>query len=114
MDELSDDRQYTGAMLSNGVFAFTDLTRDDETGTTTAEFDPGDGVPSMAVTALVADRKGVDPRELAVVYDIIDPDALDSLFRDHRASLANAAVTFQYEGFDVRISHGSISITESD
>jgi hypothetical protein len=99
-------------VLSNGVFSFTRVTTDEYTGTTAAEFDPEDGVPSMAVTALVADRKGVDPRDLPVVYDIIDPDALDMLFSDHRAGLANASVSFRYEGFDVRIDHGSISITE--
>ncbi len=96
------------------MFPFTSLRTDEVTGTTEAEFDPADGVPSMAVTALVADRKDVDPRDLPVVYDIIDPDALDMLFSDHRAGLANATVSFQYEGFDVRIDHGTISITESD
>ena len=113
MDRLSETGRDLSAVLSNGVFSFKRVTTDEYTGTTTAEFDPEDGVPSMAVTALVADRKGVDPRDLAIVYDIIDPDALDSLFGDRRAGLANTAVVFQYEGFDVRISHGSISVTES-
>ncbi|MFC6862152.1 HalOD1 output domain-containing protein [Halomicroarcula sp. GCM10025817] len=114
MDELSERKTGPGALVSDGMFPFTSLRTDEVTGTTEAEFDPADGVPSMAVTALVADRKDVDPRDLPVVYDIIDPDALDMLFSDHRAGLANATVSFQYEGFDVRIDHGTISITESD
>ena len=100
--------------MGGGMFPFATLTTDEATGTTTAEFDPVDGVPSMAVTSLVADRKGVDPRDLPVVYDIIDPDALDMLFSDHRAGLANVSVSFQYEGFDVRIDHGTITVAERD
>ncbi|MFC7019991.1 MULTISPECIES: HalOD1 output domain-containing protein [Haloarcula] len=111
MDELSDRETGLEAIAEGGMFSFATLTTDEATGTTTAEFDPADGVPSMAVTALVADRKGVDPCDLPVVYDVIDPDALDMLFGDHRAGLANASVSFRYEGFDVRIDHGTISIT---
>lgn len=114
MDELSDREPGPEVIASDGMFPFAKLTTDEATGTTTAEFDPVDGVPSMAVTALVADRKDVDPRDLPVVYDIIDPDALDMLFGDHRAGAANASVAFQYEGFDVRIDHGAITIVERD
>lgn len=112
---LTDSHETTGrsdSLLDNEMFPFTTVTTDEETGTTVAEFEPGAGVPSMAVAALVAERRGVDPRDLDVVYDIIDPDALDSLFDDARAKLANAAVSFAYEGFDVRIRHDTISITQ--
>lgn len=105
--------RQSGQWLGDEMFSFQSVTTDEETGTTIAEFEPGDGVPSMAVAALVAERKDVDPRDLDVVYEIIDPDALDSLFGDHRAGIANAAVSFEYEGFDVRIEHDTISVTRS-
>lgn len=37
---------------------------------------------SEAVIEAVADAKGVDPLDLDPMYDAIDPDALDRIFRD--------------------------------
>lgn len=100
------------SLLQDGMFSFKTVTTDERTGTTVAEYERGAGAPSMAVAAMVADRRGVDPSELDVVYNSIDPDALDAIFDDPRARLANAAVSFTYEGFDVQVNHDTIAITE--
>lgn len=56
---------------------------------------------SEAVLSAVAEAKGVDERELAVpLYEAIDPDALDALFRNGQGE-----VTFQYHDYHVTVDH---------
>ena len=45
----------------------------------------------------VADANGVDPTELEPLYDTIDPEALDALFKPG----VDGMITFTYEGHDV-------------
>jgi hypothetical protein len=60
-----------------------------------------DHTVSEAVLAAVAEREGVDETELETpLYEAIDPDALDDLFRDGRGH-----VSFQYAGYVVTIDH---------
>jgi hypothetical protein len=54
---------------------------------------------SEAVLETVADRAGVDATELPSLYDAIDPDALDALFRDGRPG----RVSFVYAGHEVTV-----------
>lgn len=59
--------------------------------------------PSMerAIINAVANRENIEPEHLSVpLYDVIDPEALDSLFRD-----SFGYVTFRYHGYVVRIHH---------
>ena len=56
--------------------------------------------PSEAVVSLVANRENVDVQEMTPLYDAIDPDALDSLFRDGAGN-----VKFEYEGYLVTVDH---------
>ncbi|WP_458209793.1 HalOD1 output domain-containing protein [Haladaptatus sp. NG-SE-30] len=39
------------------------------------------GRPSKTVIAAVAEAKGVDPLDMDPLYDVVDPDALNSMFR---------------------------------
>lgn len=55
--------------------------------------------PSQAVLAAVAEREGVSRLELETpLFEAIDPDALNSLFRDTRVQ-----VTFEYAGYIVTL-----------
>lgn len=65
---------------------------------------------SEAVVKAVADAENVEPIELQPLYDVIDPDALDSLFRPHAA---RGRITFQYHGYTVEVDGNStVSLTE--
>lgn len=54
---------------------------------------------SEAVLAAVADCADVDPTRLPPLYDTIDPDALDAIFRGGRPG----RVTFEYAGYEVTV-----------
>lgn len=57
---------------------------------------------SEAVIEAVADAKGVDPLDLEPMYDTIDPDALDSIFRDSPgAGTASVEIRFEMAGCTV-------------
>lgn len=66
-------------------------------------------VTEKVITA-VAEREGVDEQDLRQpLYDVVDPDALDNIFRN-----GAGRVTFEYLGYDVVVTCGSdtgISIT---
>jgi hypothetical protein len=51
-----------------------------ETGTFRAEFDAGKQTASEALLASVANVTGRDLLELPPLYDVVDPEALDTLF----------------------------------
>ncbi|MDQ2051818.1 HalOD1 output domain-containing protein [Natronolimnohabitans sp. A-GB9] len=89
-----------------------------ETGQTTylATFDPDAGErASEAVITAVADLTGISPIELEPLYDVVDPDALDSLVAHARR--ADGADThelqFSYEGYDVDVrTDGQVRVRE--
>ena len=67
--------------------------------------------PSLQVIEIIAARDGTDPRELPVLNDTIDTEALDRLFEGD-ARLAGA-ISFRYCGYGVTVSaNGEISVTE--
>lgn len=51
---------------------------------------------SGEVVEEVAAREGVQPTDLDPLYGVVDPDALDSLFRN-----GSGTVTFEYHGYEV-------------
>lgn len=67
--------------------------------------------PSMAVIRAVADREEVDPHELKPpLYEVIETDALDSLFR-----ATKGRVSFSYAGYGVTVDHeGDVRVTGPD
>lgn len=58
-----------------------------------------DATASEAVVATVADRAGRDPVSLPPLYDEIDPDALDAIFREGRPG----RVSFRYAGYEITV-----------
>jgi len=62
---------------------------------------------SEAVLAAVAEREGISQSELPTpLYDAVNPEALDDLFRD-----SPGHVTFEYAGYLVTVdSSGSVDL----
>ncbi len=74
-----------------------------------------DGSISYTLVQEVAAEKGVDPESLAPLHDVIDPDALESMFDNANGStLRNGFISFNYEGFTINVDHeGSVSLTSA-
>lgn len=63
-------------------------------------FPPEEGiVPSEVVVEAVAEVKGNDPTALPALYDVVDPDALNTLFRNGGSGF----VDFAYAGCVVSV-----------
>ena len=59
--------------------------------------------PSLAVVERVATCEGVDPVELAPLYEAIDPDALDELLETRGRTNPALEIEFTYHGYDVTV-----------
>lgn len=81
-----------------------------------AQFDSTiDDSASVAVVRSVAAVSGEDPVEMDPLYDAVDPDALDSLYRSSRRTQNETKLTieFSYNGYRVRLSgDGELSLFE--
>lgn len=68
-------------------------------------------LPSTATVMAVAAAAGVEPDALPPLYDTIDPDALDDLFRSPHAIRSDVRVSFTYAGCDVVVAgDGDVSV----
>lgn len=62
---------------------------------------------SEAVVAAIARAKDVDPVDIETpLYEVVDPDALDSLFPSERVCVTSGLVEFSYCGYDVTVTSG--------
>lgn len=62
---------------------------------------------SIAVVSAVSTRRGVSPTELPPLYEWIDPDALDALFKPtRRGGPRRGELEFTYDGHDIAIECG--------
>lgn len=62
------------------------------------------GDVSTRVLEAVAEANGTSPIELSPpLYEVIDPDALNALFRSGRRSESDLEVTFEYQGLEVTV-----------
>ena len=66
----------------------------------------GERVSEVVVTA-VADAKGVDPLDLDPLYDSVDPDALDSLFRGSTGAGSATEIRFEMAACEVVVREGN-------
>lgn len=76
----------------------------------------GAATVSDAVVSAVAAEKGVDPLTLDSLYAVIDPDALDALYREDGAgrSSSSVRVEFVYCGCDVVVdADGSVAVSSA-
>jgi len=66
---------------------------------------------SEAVIVAVAEEEGVDEQELdSLLFEVIDPDALDSLFRN-----SAGRVQFDYLEYKVTVDHkGVVDVDEAE
>ncbi|MFP8955155.1 HalOD1 output domain-containing protein [Natrialbaceae archaeon A-CW3] len=62
--------------------------------------------PTTAIIATVAAVKDVDPLDLSPLYDVVDPDALDTLFQRDAETTERQRVDFDYEGCHVVLTGG--------
>ncbi|WP_254762538.1 HalOD1 output domain-containing protein [Natrinema marinum] len=79
-------------------------------------FDPADERPSEAVVTAVAAVLEAEPETLSPLYDIVDPDALNSLVDHAQRAGTNGThlIWFTYEGLDVGVrSDGQIRIRDA-
>jgi hypothetical protein len=66
--------------------------------------------PSLRTVFSVVDATGRDQDELRPLYEVIDPDALDTLVRD---SAGSVRLTFRYEGCEIRIDDERVRVGEA-
>lgn len=67
-------------------------------------------LPSTAIVMAVAAATGVEPDALPPLYDRIEPDALDDLFRTPDGTARDVRVSFFYGGCAVTVEHESIRV----
>ncbi|QLG26552.1 hypothetical protein HUG10_02905 [Halorarum halophilum] len=93
---------------------FRDTQRRTETDDYTHEFDTETESASVALISSIITLENTDPTELAFLPDCIDTDALDafiSMSTKDRSCSTDRRVSFNYEGYHVRItSDGTITL----
>ena len=68
---------------------------------------------STVIATTVADAAGVDPLELDPLYDVVDPEVLETLLETPSVS-PESSITFTYAGFEVRVEgEGDVFVEES-
>ena len=75
-----------------------------------------EGTVSEEVVSAVAEATGNDPLDLEPLYEVIDPDALDALYRRDGLGLPRSPnrVEFTYAGCEVVVDwDGSVTARES-
>ncbi len=80
------------------------------------------GSLSFRVITAVAEREGIDPMEFEppeyeALYDVVNPEALDSLFapRQNGSERATGTVEFRFCGYDIVVtSDGEVSLSERE
>ena len=78
------------------------------------EFDVDDTTPSEAVVDAVAAVSGTEPEDLPPLYDSIDPDALDQLFRRRTGDPgpSETVLSFALGDWNVFVSHGRVRVCD--
>lgn len=68
---------------------------------------------SYKVVEAVAEKENVDERELELLSNAIDPDALDELFSTTRnGKTRKGYVRFRYEGYEIEVHGDSVEVNE--
>jgi len=69
---------------------------------------------SQAIVETIAENEDVDPLALDPLYEVIDPDALDSLFAEtNRSPRSDGKITFEYAGHTVVVnSDGTVRLAD--
>lgn len=69
----------------------------------------------MTIIDALATAKGVNTTDLPPLFEIVDPDAIDSLFSNHNgATDAEATLSFTYDNWNVFVNaDGRIRVCDS-
>ena len=68
-----------------------------------------DSSVSERVVRAVADRCGVDPSDMPLLFDTVDPDAIDSLVE----TMNDGRAVFHYAGYEITVdSRGTFEVSE--
>lgn len=71
----------------------------------------GDADPSETVIRTIAQAKGISPLEMPMLYEIVDPEALDAVFKGRNLSY----IQFLYYGYKVIVvSDGRIILQDCE
>lgn len=87
------------------------------TGSAVRRYDWSAISPAVAVVETVAEAVGVDPTEIADLYDYIDPNALDQLFRPGPTDRPASTFHLEFEFADslVTVNHdGTVQVRPAD
>lgn len=63
-----------------------------------------DSSPATAVVEAVAAECGCKQEELAALYDVIDPDALEAFFETGASRHRHRCIEFDYAGYEIAVS----------
>ncbi|QLK25738.1 hypothetical protein HYG81_16910 [Natrinema zhouii] len=71
---------------------------------------------SLEIVTKVAERNGVEPEELTPpLHSAIDTEALNNLFEPTKNGPREGAVTFEYNGYTVKVvANGSVDVEIAD
>lgn len=64
--------------------------------------------PSMAVLRAITAASGTDPARIGILYDSVQPSALDRLFSDTNRSTRRGVVRFTFAAYEVRLVDGEV------
>ena len=59
--------------------------------------------PSSAIVIAISEVTGTDPIDLEPLYNVVNPDSLNSLFDSTAPSRLDGSVSFEYCGYQVTI-----------
>jgi hypothetical protein len=89
----------------------------EESQTFRTEFDQQTRQPSEAIIAATAEVKDEDPTALPLLFNRIDPDALDTFFQttSNQRRPPGRSITFEYVGCQITVNgHGTVIVDPSD
>lgn len=70
--------------------------------------------PSQAIVERIAALEAVDHTELDPLYEVVDPDALDTLVGTTGQSDTALQITFTYHGYDVAVTGDGVVHVDDD
>jgi hypothetical protein len=89
-------RTIAGIQLSQFEF-------DKEAGQCRAHYDQTEYTPSSAVIGILAEAMETDPTEFSPLYNSVDPDALDAIFRVGDPHNGDIEISFTHEGHTITV-----------
>lgn len=69
-----------------------------------------DDVAERILTSVAA-REGCDALDLPPLYDVVDTDALEGLFRSGGGDADAVTVTFDYHGYRITVDESDVSLS---